>query len=72
MTNSEKIRSLLKKGLKPTAIAKRLKIKPGYVYQIRWKDQNGKKKGKSSSGAANTAVLTRAIKHLRKGLALLV
>ena len=72
MNTSAKIRVLLKKGVKPVAIAKQLKIKAGYVYQIRWKDQQ--KAGdtpKKSGSTLSSAKLARCVKLLAKAHAIL-
>jgi hypothetical protein len=53
---SEQIRKLIAKGEKPNAIAKKLKVKPGYVYQIRWQDSKKKKPFKMSGLTLDGAI----------------
>jgi hypothetical protein len=36
ISKSEKIRQLLKSGMSPAAVAKKLKIPPGYVHTVKW------------------------------------
>jgi hypothetical protein len=61
MTKSQKILSLLKKGKNIKEIAKAVRVKPAYVYYIRWKDKNGGSKKKPSK-------IIKAVKEVKQAL----
>lgn len=46
MNKSDRIRRLLAKGLSVSEIAKRLKVKPNLVHQVKWADKKKKKPSK--------------------------
>lgn len=62
MSKTQKILALLKKGKDIKEIAKTVRVKPAYVYYIRWKDKTGGKaktsRKKKVSRLARAAVLT--------------
>lgn len=51
MNKSDRIRKLLSQGVTVKEIAKRVGVKPSFVYVIRWQDKN-KKKPKAKKGKA--------------------
>ena len=62
MSKTQKILALLKKGKDIKEIAKTVRVKPAYVYYIRWKDKTGGKaktsRKKKVSRLARAAILT--------------
>jgi hypothetical protein len=66
MTKSQKILSLLKKGKDIKEIAKIVRVKPAYVYYIRWKDKNGGSKKKPSKIVESVKQMKQALDAIEK------
>ena len=66
MSKKERILKLLKSGKAIAEVAKSVKVKPGYVYYIRWMDQN--KSGAKAKKAKKPSKIILAVKEMDAAL----
>lgn len=79
ISKSEQIRRLLAKGTEVAAIAKRLKVEPNYVHQVKWHEKQRKLKATGKTAAkrgrpakAETNGHATPVVHVPNGTAQLV